>query len=105
MVFLGFGLYKFYFSTNRNQEKINTDNKEQALPPQQINADDSVKPNIKTNLPSGVKAQGSGQGTLMICSDRCGDGVCQAVADPKCPSGDFECVCLETKSDCPVDCK
>ena len=53
----------------------------------------------------GIKAQGSsGQGTLIICSDTCGDGVCSN-AVPVCKEGDFNCICAESHESCPVDCK
>jgi len=40
---------------------------------------------------------------LSICADKCGDGVCQA-SDPECKNS-MNCVCPETKQDCPSDCK
>lgn len=40
---------------------------------------------------------------LFICADKCGDGVCQA-SDSECKNN-MNCVCLETKEECPQDCK
>lgn len=105
VAFLGFGIYTFYLPANKNPEKITDDKSGQDLPSQQVNVDNSVKPNPVVSLPGGVEVGGSGVGKLTICSDRCGDGVCQAIADPKCSSDEFECICLETKPECPADCK
>ena len=53
----------------------------------------------------GVKAQSAnGGGTLSICLDKCGDGICQA-QDTTCKSGDLNCICPETHASCPADCK
>lgn len=53
----------------------------------------------------GIKVEGGNSGGLTVCSDRCGDGVCQQ-ADPDCGAGNnLNCVCPETKDDCPQDCK
>ncbi|MBI2054011.1 MAG: hypothetical protein HYT36_01635 [Candidatus Staskawiczbacteria bacterium] len=44
------------------------------------------------------------QGTgLSICQDKCGDGVCQA-EESECDKG-MNCICKETKEECPADCK
>lgn len=40
---------------------------------------------------------------LTICADKCGDGICQA-SDPECEDS-MNCTCVETKADCPGDCK
>jgi len=51
-----------------------------------------------------VEAQAeNGGGTLFMCEDKCGDGVCQA-DDPNCAQTG-SCVCAETADDCPQDCK
>lgn len=43
------------------------------------------------------------QAGLFICVDKCGDNICQA-SDPECKNN-MNCVCLETKEECPKDCK
>lgn len=59
--------------------------------------------NMVTPLPSlSVEANGSG-GIFTICSDKCGDGICQK-KDPECKDN-MNCICPETKDDCPQDCK
>ena len=51
----------------------------------------------------GVKAESeTGQGSLNICLDKCGDGICQK-EDKDCAGG--TCVCAEAHEDCPEDCK
>ncbi|TSC94499.1 MAG: hypothetical protein CEN87_468 [Parcubacteria group bacterium Licking1014_1] len=40
---------------------------------------------------------------LFICADKCGDGLCQT-SDPECKDN-MNCVCPETKEECPEDCK
>lgn len=38
---------------------------------------------------------------LMVCQDKCGDGTCQQFV----VCSGTNCVCTETKADCPQDCK
>lgn len=40
---------------------------------------------------------------LFVCVDKCGDGVCQ-LSDPECEDN-LNCVCGETKEECPADCR
>ena len=40
---------------------------------------------------------------LIICADKCGDGICQP-AVTICEDN-LNCICAETKVDCPGDCK
>lgn len=42
-------------------------------------------------------------GGLTICSDKCGDGICQVESEKKCAN--LNCVCQEDKQECPQDCK
>lgn len=51
-----------------------------------------------------VSGEESGGGSLIICVDKCGDGVCQKT-DSACERGNLNCVCLESPTDCPQDCK
>jgi len=46
----------------------------------------------------------NGGGTLTMCLDECGNGVCQA-KDDECAKTGSNCVCPETSADCPTDCK
>ncbi len=43
-------------------------------------------------------------GGLTICKDECGNGTCQ-IEDPDCPEEpSMNCICSETKENCPADC-
>jgi len=58
---------------------------------------------LPVEIQAEVKATGTtGQGQLLICIDKCGDGICQGVQDD-CGTGN--CSCPEDKTDCPQDCK
>ena len=41
---------------------------------------------------------------LIICSDKCGDGVCQN-KNSMCEDGSLNCICIESPLDCPTDCR
>lgn len=71
------------------------------IQPDNQNSGEEV-PKIGVNV-GGVQTEGGNQKGLTICSDKCGDGVCQA-ADPECKK-DMNCICAETPQDCPQDCK
>jgi len=78
IVVAGFGLYQ-----NGRQVPVNSENQE--------------------NIPVGeVEVNGGGQGGLVICSDKCGDGICQELEE-KCSN--LNCICREDKQECPQDCK
>lgn len=54
--------------------------------------------------PEDIQAQGAnGGGTLTVCVDKCGDGICQT-SDPECKDS-MNCVCPENQQECPQDCK
>ena len=52
--------------------------------------------------PSGIQLEGENSGSLTVCADKCGDGVCQETDNC---NDNFNCTCLESKSACPQDCK
>lgn len=64
----------------------------------------SASPNPSTNISVEVKTDGNNSGGLLICADQCGDGICQE-KDLSCKEGNLNCICPETKDDCPKDCK
>lgn len=43
-------------------------------------------------------------GALVVCSDKCGDGICQGL-DVSCQEGNLNCICQEDLQECPQDCK
>lgn len=53
----------------------------------------------------GIKMETEGNKPgLIICADRCGDGVCQD-KEPACKDNDLNCTCAENSQECPQDCK
>ncbi len=55
----------------------------------------------KTELQTPTQPKGS----LMICTVRCGDGICQRAGEV-CPQNDnLNYACAETHANCPQDCK
>ena len=79
---------------------------------QSENNSNTNKPTVnlpQVEIPEGgvqIQAQGdTGGGTLSVCVDKCGDGVCQT-SDPNCgKNNNLACICLEDKQECPQDCK
>ncbi len=73
----------------------------------QLNPSPSIQNSASPSPTSGtiidVKTDGGAAGGLVICSDSCGDGICQKT-DSKCKSGDPSCICAETTKNCPADC-
>ena len=60
-------------------------------------------PQVQVQAEGAVTQSDNGAGMLLVCVDKCGDGVCQK-SDPECKDN-LNCVCLETPQDCPQDCK
>jgi len=75
----------------KNQENSSKDN----------NTDDST-PQVEIKA-EGITGDPSNGGMLIVCVDKCGDGVCQP-AGTACVDS-LNCICAETKADCPGDCK
>ena len=73
---------------------------------EQKNSTNNNVPQVQVQLQNGaVVAQpsnNSSQGSLTVCLDKCGDGICQT--NPDCKPG-ANCLCPETKQECPQDCK
>ena len=77
-----------------------------ALPNQTSSPSPSVSPSSSPSViiqDNGITVEGGGSGGLIVCSDACGDGTCQK-EDLTCEKGSLNCVCAETKQDCPSDC-
>ncbi len=96
---LGFG-FLFYKSIFNKVYKTEIPTQQNTI----INDKPQQKPEVQFQTQS-IKAQGTnGGGTLTVCLDKCGDGICQKT-DPNCKSGDLNCICLETPKECPQDCR
>lgn len=67
------------------------------------NQNSQPEPEVKLEN-TGIEIQGGGGGSLTICADKCGDNICQSTV-PECKAGSPNCICVETKNDCPQDCK
>ena len=53
-----------------------------------------------------IETGNGNSGGLTICSDKCGDGICQDTQEElTCKSGNPNCICKESVSECPQDCK
>ena len=50
-----------------------------------------------------IELKGENHG-LIICADKCGDGICQDKV-VTCADGNLNCSCQESKEECPSDCK
>ena len=66
------------------------------------NVNDGVNTNNENTTP-GIEINGENEGGLFICSDKCGDGICQQTAEEECDN--LNCTCKEDKQECPQDCK
>lgn len=105
MLVLAVGFASYQYVMNGSPETQTPAVKEQessSIPLQDTNSEvQNTNPEVKTQ---GVKAVGtSGGGTLTVCSDWCGDGICQSTYQ-YCQNNDLNCICLESHADCPADC-
>lgn len=107
-VVLAVGFFIYRYSTAVKTEGSNSAN-EQNQPKTENPPDNSGNQGnpLQVELEQGgIKAEGTdGGGSLSVCSDKCGDGVCQQ-PDPTCDiNNSMNCTCPETPQDCPQDCK
>lgn len=102
LVLGGLAIWKYSINNNASPTPESNANVEPSPAPA-----DQGDNNIQVQV-DGISAKGSDgngvQGGLIICVDKCGDGICQK-ADTTCPAGSSNCVCAETKNDCSQDCK
>ena len=61
------------------------------------------KPSVTEMTPAKDNEKQNENSVLLVCVDKCGDGVCQEVATD-CKEGNLNCACLENITDCPQDC-
>jgi hypothetical protein len=104
VLLIGFAAYKYLTeSASSVQNSVGGANTENQNPA------DSGK-NQPENIPSvQVQLQAAGGAEeddgFSVCLDKCGDGQCQA-SDPGCDKkNNMNCICSETKEECPQDCK
>jgi len=96
----GFSLYEYVFAPS--EELPNNINETPIETPVEQSNGNSVEDNLQIDSNNGIEVNGGNNGGLFICSDKCGDGICQA-AQEKCDS--INCTCVENVSECPQDCK
>ena len=90
-----------YVSAPENKTENNLNDADGAEVDQNNNSD-NFQPEVEIG---GVEVNGNNNSGLIICSDKCGDGVCQT-KDLECnDKSNLNCTCPETKEDCPQDCK
>ena|SRR3989344_6468722 len=93
----GFAGYKYVVSP-----KINVENKAGGADTEAV---ENQNPQVITNPNIEIETSGqSGGGTLMVCTDQCGNGICQP-ANPECVNDASKCTCAEDIQSCPEDCK
>jgi hypothetical protein len=103
LIVAGAGFYNYATKTEESNLEI--------FSPEEINQEPNQPDNTpKIEIPEGgIKVEGgngdSGGGGLIICLDKCGDGICQT-ADPDCDMNkSLNCTCPENQQECPQDCK
>lgn len=94
-----FLIYKYISSSKTGVENtaggVNTE--------EQKNQENLLTPQIEIEAEA-VTGDSSSGGMLIVCLDKCGDSICQKI-DEKCQSQSLNCICPETKEECPQDCK
>src|SRR5437879_6390023 len=92
LLLLGIALYGYMLKLNASQTNAPA-SKIQSPADKTVSQDSSTpqenKPNVELKN-GGVEAQGTGVSGITICSDKCGDGVCQTT-DLKCDNGKLNC--------------
>lgn len=102
----GYFVYKY----SREVEKIVQNNEDEAIietQGEQATTPETILPGLGQEQPSvnlgNPQIEIQPQPGLTVCVDQCGDGICQP-AGTICDN-DLNCICAETKADCPGDCK
>ena len=103
ILLVGFVVYQYIkeYSQNPSEVKNLTGGAQTEQAAGDISSDqDKNVPQIQ------IQAEGgTGLGSLTVCSDKCGDGICQKT-DPACGKDtNLNCICPETPQECPKDCK
>ena len=98
----------FVYKYSRDVGKTEQSNKEESIietPGEQIITPGAALPEQGQKQPPADlgNPQIEPQPGLTVCADKCGDGICQP-AGTICEDN-LNCICAETKADCPSDCK
>ena len=110
---IGFVSYKYIYQNNQSSldfinksNNTNTDTESD----NNLNNDSStvndINPSNNTNntgSSSDIGVEIKQDSGLFICSDKCGDGICQDKSS--CSEGSLNCICPEVPMECPQDCK
>lgn len=102
------GLAFYQYSVSNTKGNLKEENNSENIEP--TNSDSNQNNNEIQVQAEGVTVESSNnmgntgtQGGLIVCVDKCGDGICQE--DNTCDPEKFNCVCQETVLECPQDCK
>ena len=107
VIALGGGLaiyYKNVSETGGAMEEIEATNETEAISETEATGainENGAAPQIEVKAVPDSENSG---GSLTVCLDKCGDGICQKTVSV-CEGGNLNCVCVETQADCPQDCK
>lgn len=100
----GFFVYKYSKDVEKTVQNTESETIIKTPDEQIITPETTLPKQEKEQLPVNlVNPQVEPQSGLVICADRCGDGICQP-AGTICDDN-LNCICAETKADCPSDCK
>lgn len=98
---IGIGVFSYKYIYQNNQSSLDFINKNS-----NTDTANDGNPNNNTNN------TGPGNDTsveliqndgLLVCSDMCGDGICQE--ESSCEGGSLNCICPEVQLECPQDCR
>lgn len=98
LLVVGFFAFSYVNQPKSDVQDNNTTSIQEEI--QQENTQDS-QVQFGSDSPS-VEIETVQEGGLLVCADKCGDGICQESKN-KCDS--LNCICLEDKQECPQDCK
>ena len=109
ILLLGFVAYEYVlapeFNTKNSANGVKTEQKTENPSGNDNTANISTQVQLQAG---GVQVQatdGNSNGNFSVCSDKCGDGICQKT-DPNCTKDNsMNCICPETPQECPQDCK
>jgi len=100
-----FLIYKYIGSNKTGMENTAEGSAEEQINQENLSGDsnnDNLIPQIEIEA-EGITNGSNNGGTLTVCVEKCGDGVCQETNE-KCQNS-LNCACPETPDKCPQDCK